>query len=299
MNMSGIVLNVGGRVLINSSGDHTQLEGVYVCGWLKKGPTGIIATNLYCAEETIISISEDLEKGVLASAPSLPKPGREGLLQLLDRRNVKVIPFSSWEKIDTEERRLGSLKNKPRDKLTTWEELLKVAAKVIWVGDGYPPISPYAGFRIRFSSHSSKKKKKTNRKPFDANGSNRRRVHNTLGPSSGQRHSHGGGTHCRRQTLVIRGVRIQSCLVVEKEVLGFCTEGSKIKIRTVVESGDGINCVGSRGTPVRMTFAFETVFDELLGLWCQKHREYIDLISSFCSSIYEFEMCNRSVQLMN
>ncbi|KAF5956035.1 hypothetical protein HYC85_008891 [Camellia sinensis] len=126
----GIVTNVGGRVLINSSGDHTQLEGVYVCGWLKRGPTGIIATNLYCAEETIMSISEDLEKGVLASAPSLPKPGREGLLQLLDWRNVKVIPFSSWEKIDTEERRLGSLKNKPRDKLTTWEELLNVAIKV-------------------------------------------------------------------------------------------------------------------------------------------------------------------------
>ncbi|GMQ09697.1 hypothetical protein CsSME_00052975 [Camellia sinensis var. sinensis] len=103
----GIVPNVGGRVLINSSGDHTQLKGVYN-----------------------MSISEDLEKGVLASAPSLPKPGREGLLQLLDRRNVKVIPFSSWEKIDTEERRLGSLKNKPRDKLTTWEELLKVATKV-------------------------------------------------------------------------------------------------------------------------------------------------------------------------
>ncbi|CAL5397000.1 unnamed protein product [Camellia sinensis] len=192
----GIVLNVGGRVLINSSGDHTQLEGVYVCGWLKRGPTGIIATNLYCAEETIMSISEDLEKGVLASAPSLPKPGREGLLRLLDRRNVKVIPFSSWEKIDTEERRLGSLKNKPRDKLTIWEELLKVAAKDM--------------------------------------------VHNTLGPSSGQRHSHGGGTHCRRQTLVIGGVGIQSCLVVEKEVLGFSPKVPKSRsgpsLRVEIES---------------------------------------------------------------
>ncbi|XP_058206724.1 NADPH:adrenodoxin oxidoreductase, mitochondrial [Rhododendron vialii] len=122
----GIVPNIGGRVLVDSSGDHQQLEGVYVCGWLKRGPTGIIATNLYCAEETVVSISEDLEKGVL-SAPSFPKPGREGLLQLLDSRNVKVIPFCAWEKIDTEEKRLGSLKNKPRDKLSTWEELLKVA----------------------------------------------------------------------------------------------------------------------------------------------------------------------------
>lgn len=72
------------------------------------------------------SISEDLEKGVL-SAPSFPKQGRKGLLPLLVSRDVKVIPFSAWEKIDAEEKRLGSLKNKPRDKLTTWEELLKVA----------------------------------------------------------------------------------------------------------------------------------------------------------------------------
>ncbi|XP_057500322.1 NADPH:adrenodoxin oxidoreductase, mitochondrial-like isoform X3 [Actinidia eriantha] len=125
----GIVPNIGGRVLIDSSGDDAQIEGVYVCGWLKRGPTGIIATNLYCAEETrlqIASISEDLET-VLASATSLPKPGREGLLRLLESRNVKVIPFNAWEKIDIEEKRLGSLKNKPRDKLTTWGELLKVA----------------------------------------------------------------------------------------------------------------------------------------------------------------------------
>ncbi|KAA8542517.1 hypothetical protein F0562_023669 [Nyssa sinensis] len=123
----GIVPNARGRVLSNTS-DLTQLEeGLYVCGWLKRGPTGIIATNLYCAEETIASIYEDIEKGVLASTSKMPKPGREGLLQLLDSRSVKVVPFSAWEKIDSEEKRLGSLKNKPRDKLTASEDLLKVA----------------------------------------------------------------------------------------------------------------------------------------------------------------------------
>ncbi|KAA8523135.1 hypothetical protein F0562_009558 [Nyssa sinensis] len=80
----GIVPNARGRVLSNTS-DLTQLEeGLYVCGWLKRGPTGIIATNLYCAEETIASINEDIEKGVLASTSNMPKPGREGLLQLLE-----------------------------------------------------------------------------------------------------------------------------------------------------------------------------------------------------------------------
>lgn len=50
----GIVPNVGGRVLSDASGDRMQFEkALYVCGWLKRGPTGIIATNLYCAEETV------------------------------------------------------------------------------------------------------------------------------------------------------------------------------------------------------------------------------------------------------
>ncbi|GAB2292303.1 hypothetical protein Dimus_026551 [Dionaea muscipula] len=125
----GTVPNIGGRVLQNSSGDQAQLLGVYVCGWLKRGPTGIIATNHYCAEETVASITEDLASGQLASASSLPKPGREGLLQLLDGRNVKIVPFSGWEKIDSEEKRIGSLKNKPREKLSSLEELMNIASE--------------------------------------------------------------------------------------------------------------------------------------------------------------------------
>ncbi|CAK9155161.1 unnamed protein product [Ilex paraguariensis] len=106
----------------------------------RRGPTGIIATNLYYAKETVsgclqfhiisvASISEDLEKGVLTSTSTSSKPGREGLLQLLDSRNVRVVPFSDWEKIDTEEKRLGRLRNKQREKLTTCEELQEVAMK--------------------------------------------------------------------------------------------------------------------------------------------------------------------------
>ncbi|KAK9083656.1 hypothetical protein Scep_030127 [Stephania cephalantha] len=35
----------------NASTDPAMIEkGLYLVGWLKRGPTGIIATNLYCAE---------------------------------------------------------------------------------------------------------------------------------------------------------------------------------------------------------------------------------------------------------
>lgn len=73
----------------------------------------------------IACISDDIDKGVLTS--NSPKPGKEGLLQLLDSRNTRVVTFDAWEKIDLEERRLGNLRNRPREKLTSWEELLKVA----------------------------------------------------------------------------------------------------------------------------------------------------------------------------
>lgn len=50
----GVVPNVRGRVVGHASGGISQTEpGLYVCGWLKRGPVGIIATNLYCAEETV------------------------------------------------------------------------------------------------------------------------------------------------------------------------------------------------------------------------------------------------------
>ncbi|CAA3029500.1 NADPH:adrenodoxin oxidoreductase, mitochondrial [Olea europaea subsp. europaea] len=117
-----------GRVLANSSGDVPQYEtSLYVCGWLKRGPTGIIATNLYCAEETVASIFEDIGKGVQTSDSA--EIEREGLLQLLEGRNIKAVQFDDWEKIDAEEKKRGKLKNKPREKLATWEELLQVVSE--------------------------------------------------------------------------------------------------------------------------------------------------------------------------
>jgi adrenodoxin-NADP+ reductase len=47
--ISGVIPNLRGRVLRSD----TVETGLYVVGWLKRGPTGIVATNLHCAEETV------------------------------------------------------------------------------------------------------------------------------------------------------------------------------------------------------------------------------------------------------
>ncbi|XP_024012453.1 NADPH:adrenodoxin oxidoreductase, mitochondrial isoform X2 [Eutrema salsugineum] len=122
----GIVPNVNGRVISHTSGGISKTEpGLYVCGWLKRGPEGIIATNLICAEETVGSIREDIEEedGICKSE----KEGSKGLLQLLKERKVKKVDFSGWEKIDAKEKQMGSEINKPREKLVTWEDLLAAA----------------------------------------------------------------------------------------------------------------------------------------------------------------------------
>lgn len=65
-------------------------------------------------------------------------------------------------------------------------------------------------------------------------------------------------------------------LVVEEEVLGFAVEGSKIKIRAIVDTGARICCGGSKGSLGRKSFTFEPLSDDLLRLWCEKLQNYLD-----------------------
>lgn len=75
--------------------------------------------------------------------------------------------------------------------------------------------------------------------------------------------------------------RGQRSLTVEKDVLGFATEGPKIRIRAVVEGGDRICLFGSRGAPVRKDFVFQPLSEDSLRLLCQRLREYIDSLGKF------------------
>lgn len=54
-----MVPNIKGRVLSSSDINQTE-DGLYVCGWLKRGPTGIVATNLYDAEETVSKLLKNV-----------------------------------------------------------------------------------------------------------------------------------------------------------------------------------------------------------------------------------------------
>nr|KJB69415.1 hypothetical protein B456_011G022500 [Gossypium raimondii] len=73
----------------------------------------------------------------------------------------------------------------------------------------------------------------------------------------------------------------QRCLTLEKEVLGFAVEeGSRIRIKAVVEEREGICCCGNRGDLVRESFVFEPLSEDSLALWSQKLRDYIDSLET-------------------
>lgn len=100
--------------------------GVYVAGWIKRGPRGFIGTNLSCAAETVESLLDDLDAGAAAPAMSTPLPRGLGL--------------DAWRRIDAEERRRGAVQGRARATIVDRDELRRVAA-------GPEPVQRYAALR--------------------------------------------------------------------------------------------------------------------------------------------------------
>jgi len=107
----GIVPNDKGRVLDKSA----AVPGLYVSGWMKRGPTGLIGNDKADSAETVESILED--------AASLPARNPCGIADLLRSRHVEPVSYSDWRRIDEEEIRRGAIRGKPREKFLSFAEI--------------------------------------------------------------------------------------------------------------------------------------------------------------------------------
>jgi ferredoxin--NADP+ reductase len=110
----GVVPNVAGRVVDGKD----PRRGLYVTGWLKRGPTGIIGTNRADSIETVENLLAD-------ASEEEAKSGADALLPLLEER-VRWVSFAEWLKIDAAEIERGKDKGKPREKFTKIDEMLKL-----------------------------------------------------------------------------------------------------------------------------------------------------------------------------
>lgn len=125
----GIIPNELGQVMA-APGSKDRIPGLFVCGWLKRGPTGIIGTNLIDAEQTVDTMVRRIgaEDTFLATMDGTFSGG-DGLAELLDRRGYlsNVISFEDWETIDAQEIRRGQLAGKPREKFASIEEMVRAS----------------------------------------------------------------------------------------------------------------------------------------------------------------------------
>jgi ferredoxin/flavodoxin---NADP+ reductase len=117
---TGVIANDAGRVL---GPDGTVIPGVYVAGWVKRGPRGVIGTNRACAAETVGQLLADFDAGKLTGDVATPK----GLGALLVQRGATPLTWEQWQNIDAEERRRGAETGRPRMKFVDIAEMLTAA----------------------------------------------------------------------------------------------------------------------------------------------------------------------------
>uniref|UniRef100_A0A8C1AMV0 NADPH:adrenodoxin oxidoreductase, mitochondrial n=1 Tax=Cyprinus carpio carpio TaxID=630221 RepID=A0A8C1AMV0_CYPCA len=112
-------------IVPNEMGRVQDTAGLYCSGWVKRGPTGVIATTMNDSFDTARVLIQDMEAGKLDL--SVNKPGAQAITALLQTRGVRTVLFSHWEKINAEEEKRGKFLGKPREKLLDVDEMLKIA----------------------------------------------------------------------------------------------------------------------------------------------------------------------------
>jgi NADPH-dependent glutamate synthase beta subunit-like oxidoreductase len=104
-NDNGIVKHIEGRID----------EGVYAVGWIKRGPTGVIGTN---KPDGVIAA-----KQIIEDTKESEKLGRIALTSMLKERNVRIVTYQDWQKIDEAEMTAAS-NQAPRKKFVTVKEMI-------------------------------------------------------------------------------------------------------------------------------------------------------------------------------
>ena len=119
---AGIIRNEAGRVVSNHG---THVPGLYCAGWVKRGPTGVIATTMEDAFATAELIVEDWTFG--SSDRTFGSSDRRGWEAIRELASTNV-DWQGWLKIDAAERAKGKLSGKEREKLRSVREMLGVAS---------------------------------------------------------------------------------------------------------------------------------------------------------------------------
>lgn len=111
---TGTIPNVEGRVT-RAPKDNAVVDRVYVVGWAKRGPQGLIGTNRMDSKATVDRMLEDMSK--IDGTPREPPSA-----QVLS----KAVSWADWERIDADELSRGKAAGKLREKFVRVADMLAV-----------------------------------------------------------------------------------------------------------------------------------------------------------------------------
>jgi len=115
---TGVIPNDGGRVVE----DGAAVPGVYVTGWIKRGPVGLIGHTKSDAKETIEHLLADLDG---LAAPEIPDP--DAIVEHLQARGVEFTTEAGWALLDAHELSLGEAAGRERIKVVPRDEMIRVS----------------------------------------------------------------------------------------------------------------------------------------------------------------------------
>jgi ferredoxin/flavodoxin---NADP+ reductase len=112
---NGTIPHTAGRI------DGSRNE--YVVGWIKRGPTGVIGSNKSDSQETVDTLVSNLSAARLTEVDANYS---EKLAEWLLERQPKLITDDHWKLINEYERAAGEPLGRPRVKVTSVAELLRI-----------------------------------------------------------------------------------------------------------------------------------------------------------------------------
>lgn len=114
------------RTIPNSSGrvideDGNSIPGLYVSGWIKRGPIGLIGSTKSDSLQTVTQLVQDAAEHVRAGG------GEDPLATLREKAAFDVIDWEGWLRVDAHERELGRAQGRERIKVHSHAGLIAIA----------------------------------------------------------------------------------------------------------------------------------------------------------------------------
>ena len=113
---TAVIPNDGGHV-VDPAGE--IVPDVYVTGWIKRGPVGLIGNTKSDAKETTDMLIADALAGRLT-----PRTATKDITEYLEAQGIPYTTWDGWHKLDAHERSLGLAEGRERKKVVEWDEMV-------------------------------------------------------------------------------------------------------------------------------------------------------------------------------